>query len=182
MEKKSEPAAVKRIALIGPESTGKTTLCLQLAEHYKTVWVPEYARMFMTKLKREYNYDDVVHCARVQMQTEDGMLKQANQFLFCDTELINFKIWFQDKFKKAPDWLEDEIAKRKYDLFLLASPDLPWAAERVRENPERRNYFFDLYKSGLEKRNFPFRIISGTGDSRLRLAVSFIDSFFISIS
>ena len=176
MEKISGQKNIRRIALIGPESTGKTTLCPQLAEHYKTVWVPEYARLFMTKLKREYNYEDVIHCARVQMLTEDEMISQANHFLFCDTELINYKIWFEDKFNKVPEWLEEEIEKRKYDLYLLTSPDLPWIAENVRENPTRRKYFFDLYLQELEIRNFRFRIISGTGGSRLSLAINLIDS------
>jgi NadR type nicotinamide-nucleotide adenylyltransferase len=177
MEKISGAKTIKRIALTGPESTGKTTLCMQLAEHYKTVWVPEYARLFMHKLKREYNYDDVVHCARVQMKSEDEMMEQANQLLFCDTELINYKIWFDDKFQKVPDWLEGEIEKRKFDLYLLTSPDLPWVDESVRENPERGKYFFDLYLGELEKRNFPFRIISGTGDSRSTIAINLIDAF-----
>ena len=178
MEKISGTKSIKRIALIGPESTGKTLLCMRLAEHYKTVWVPEYARIFMTKLKRQYNYDDVVHCARVQMQTEDEMIKQANHFLFCDTELINYKIWFEDKFQKVPEWLDKEIEKRKYDLYLLTSPDLPWIAETVRENPTRRKYFFDLYLSEMEKRNFRYRIISGTEEARSELAINLIDSVF----
>ena len=178
MEKIAEANSVKRIALIGPESTGKSWLCEKLAEHYKTVWVPEYARTFMENLSRAYTYDDVVHCAEEQIRLEDAALKTAKHFLFCDTELINFKIWFEDKFKKVPGWLEEEITKRKYDLYLLTAPDLPWIAERVRENPERRKYFFDLYLQELEKRNFAFKIITGEGVARLALAESVIDKFF----
>jgi len=178
MEKISGPKSISRIALIGPESTGKTTLCMQLSEHYKTVWVPEYARLFMEKLKREYNHDDVIHCARVQMKTEDEMISQANRFLFCDTELINYKIWFEDKFQKIPEWLQDEIEKRKYDLYLLTSPDLLWIDESIRENPGRRKYFFDLYLQELERRDFQFRVITGKGVSRMTSAINFIDSFF----
>jgi NadR type nicotinamide-nucleotide adenylyltransferase len=176
MEKSYDAKNVRRIALIGPESTGKTTLCMQLAEHYKTVWVPEYARMFMENLKRAYTYEDVVNCAREQMKAEDAMAANTNRFLFCDTELINYKIWFEDKFKKVPDWLEAEIIKRKHDFYLLTSPDLPWIREAVRENPHRREYLFDLYKKELEKRNFAHRIISGSGESRLQTAIGYIDS------
>ncbi|SRR5258705_7826211 len=171
-------ANVSRVALIGPESTGKTTLCMQLAQYYKTGWVPEYARTFMENLKRTYTYKDVVHCAREQMKAEDAMAEKASRFLFCDTELINYKIWFEDKFKKNPDWMEEEIMKRKYDLYLLTSPDLPWIEEAVRENPHRREYLFDLYKKELEKRNFDYRIISGSGEARLEAAIKCIDSFF----
>jgi len=99
MEKITEANSVKRIALIGPESTGKSTLCAQLAEHYKTVCVPEYARTYLENLSRQYTYEDVIHCAREQMRMEDETMKQAQHFLFADTELINIKIWFEDKFK-----------------------------------------------------------------------------------
>ena len=178
MEKSLESTHIKRIALIGPESSGKTTLCMQLAAHYKTAWVPEYARMFMENLNRPYTYEDVVHCTREQINAEDTLLQKANRFLFCDTELINCKIWFDDVFKKEPAWLEEEITKRKYDLHLLTSPDLEWVHEPVRENPHRREYFFNLYKQQLEKRNFVFRIVNGSGEARLDSAVRFIDSLF----
>lgn len=169
---------VKRIALIGPESTGKSWLCEKLAEHYKTVWVPEYARANMENLSRAYTYDDVVHCAQQQMKAEDAIIKEANRFLFCDTELINFIVWFRDKFKKIPEWLEEECIKRKYDLYLLTAPDLPWIVEPVRENPERRKYFFDLYLNELEKRNFSYKIITGIGAERLMMTVGVIHNFF----
>src|SRR5829696_6335358 len=100
MEKSDDTKIVKRIALIGPESSGKTSLCMQLARHYKTVWVPEYARTFMENLNRVYTYEDVIHCTREQIKSEDGMEEKANRLLFCDTELINYKVWFEDKFKK----------------------------------------------------------------------------------
>lgn len=176
MEKNFEVKVVRRIALIGPESSGKTTLCIQLAAHYKTVWVHEYARTFMENLSRAYTYEDVAHCAQEQMKAEDAMAEKAKSFLFCDTELINYKVWFEDKFQKVPYWLEAEILKRKYDLYLLTSPDLPWVHEAVRENPHRREYFFNLYKKELEKRNFDFKIVSSSGESRLAMAIGFIDS------
>src|SRR5689334_22401456 len=102
MEKSNDAKTVKRIAITGPESTGKTTLCMQLATHYKTVWVPEYSREYMEKLGRPYTYEDVVHCTRGQMETEDTLIKKANHFLFSDNELINYKVWFEDVFKKIP--------------------------------------------------------------------------------
>jgi NadR type nicotinamide-nucleotide adenylyltransferase len=178
MEEITETNSVKRIAFIGPESAGKTTLCQRLAVHYETVYVPEYSRTYMENLSRDYRYEDVALCAKEQMKAEDKLLVGAIRFLFCDMELINYKIWFEDKFKKIPPWLEEEIAKRKYDLYLLTAPDLPWIADPVRENPERRKYFFDLYLQELEQRKFPYRIIQGTGEARFSLAVNLLDSFF----
>jgi len=151
---------------------------MQLAEHYKTIWVPEYARAYMQHLDRLYTYEDVIHCTREQLKAEDAMLDKANHYLFCDTELVNCKIWFEDKFDMVPAWLETEITKREYDLYLLTMPDLPWVHEAVRENPHRRDYFFDLYKKELEKRNFTYRMVSGIGEARLADAIRFIDSVF----
>lgn len=178
MEKNSGSKQVRRIATIGPESTGKTTLCMELAGHYRAIWVPEYARTFMENLKRSYTYEDVIHCAREQMKAEDELLSKADRFLFCDTELINYKVWFNDKFEKIPDWIEHQIKNRKYDLYLLTSPDLPWVYEAVRENPERREYLFELYKNELEKRNFIYGTVSGSGATRLEAAIKIIDSIF----
>jgi NadR type nicotinamide-nucleotide adenylyltransferase len=166
---------IKRIALIGPESTGKTTLSKQLADHYKTVWVPEYARVYVESLERPYTQDDIEHCAKKQLETEDEFFPKANQFLFCDTELILAKIWCEDVFKACLLWIEDEIPKRKYDLYLLTWPDLSFKADPVRENPGRREYFFDLYRSELEKRKFNFSIIKGEGKKRFENALKALE-------
>jgi len=178
MAKNSQPKSIRRIALTGPESTGKTTLCIELAAHYKTVWVPEYSREYMENLDRPYTYEDVIYCTLEQIKAEDALAAKANRFLFSDNELINYKVWFEDVFKKTPDWMEAEIAKREFDLYLLTAPDLPWVHEEVRENPHRREYFFDLYKTELEKRNFNYRVVTGSGKSRLQAAIQFIDTAF----
>lgn len=169
---------IKRIALIGPESTGKTTLCKQLAEHFQTVCVPEYAREYIEKLNRQYTLDDIELCARKQLELEDELAQRAKQFLFSDTELIIAKVWCEDVFKTCPQWIEEEISKRKYDLFLLTFPDLPFEDDPVRENPHRRDYFFELYKSELEKRKFGYAIIKGKGNARFENALNSISEKF----
>ncbi len=169
---------IKRIALIGPESTGKTTLCRDLAEHFKTVWVREYSREYMEQLHRAYTLEDIELCTKKQLETEDELLSDANSFIFCDTELIVAKVWCEDVFKICPPWIEAEIAKRKYDLYLLTYPDLPFMEDSVRENPLRREYFYDLYKSELEKRNFYFQIISRSGKGRFEAALTAITAKF----
>lgn len=166
---------IKRIALIGPESTGKTTLCEQLSNHFKTVWVPEYSRDYVSKLNRTYTLQDIELCTKKQMEKEDELMQKANQFIFADTELIVAKIWCEDVFNSCPAWIENEIGKRKFDLYLLTYPDLQFEADPVRENPHRRKYFFDLYKSELEKRNFDFEIIRGKGSSRFQNSLEAIN-------
>jgi len=162
---------IKRIGLIGPESTGKTTLCEQLADHFKTVWVPEYARGYIEKLNRAYTIQDIELCANKQLEQEDALLQKANHFIFSDSELIVAKVWCEDVFKTCPEWIEKEIPERKYDLYLLTFPDLPFKEDPVRENPHRREYFFELYKSELEKRKFDFELVTGIGDARFENAL-----------
>lgn len=166
---------VKRIALLGPESSGKTTLCRQLAEHYHTAWVSEYARGFISQLNRPYTLDDILHCAQSQLQLEEEEVSQAKQFLFCDTELIVSKIWSLDVFKQCPSWIADQIKQHRYDLYLLTAPDIPFESDPVRENPHRREELFSLYRQELDNYKFPYEIISGIGKKRFQNALKVID-------
>jgi len=165
----------KRIALIGPESTGKTTLCEELAKHFQTVWVPEYSREHVEQLHHPYTLDDIEFCTRKQLEQEDNLLQKANGFIFCDTELIVAKIWCEDVFKTCPDWIEEEIPKRKYDLYLLTYPDLPFIEDPVRENSHRREYFYELYKKELEKRNLKFEVVTGSGNRRFENVLKMVE-------
>jgi len=162
---------LKRIALIGPESTGKTTLCKGLAEHFKTAWVPEFARDYVKQLNRKYTLEDVIYCAQKQLEDEERKAEIANRFLFCDTELITAKVWCEDVFKTVPYWIEDALQKHPYDLFLLTYPDLPFEDDPVRENHNRRQFFFDWYEMELKQYQFQYQIIKGIGEGRLQQAI-----------
>jgi NadR type nicotinamide-nucleotide adenylyltransferase len=167
---------VLRIAAIGPESTGKTTLCRQLASCFQTVWVPEFARTYLPTLERPYEKADVLYCAAMQIRKEDEALGQANRFLFSDTELINIKCWLLDKYGECPEWVEKKIAERRYDFYLLTAPDIPFIPDPLRENPDRREYFFQKYKAELEARSFPFLLVSGDENKRLTECISVISA------
>jgi len=167
---------IKRIALIGPESTGKTTLAEQLAKHYQTAWVPEYSRNYVENLNRKYTKEDILLTIREQCAAEDRMLEQANKFLFADTEPILAQVWMMDVYHEKSVEIEKLIQERAYDLYLLLSPDLPYVNDPVRENPARRDFFFDWYKKELEERQLPYRVITGTGASRLEFAIKEIES------
>lgn len=167
---------IKRIALIGPESTGKTTLAEQLARHYKTVWIPEYSRNYVENLNRKYTKEDILLTIREQCEEEDRLLEQANKFLFADTEPILAQVWMMDVYHEKSAEIEKLIQERAYDLYLLLSPDLPYVNDPVRENPARRDFFFDWYKKELEERHLPYRVITGTGESRLSFAIKEIES------
>jgi len=166
-----------RIALTGPESTGKSTLSAALAAHYKTSWVPEYSRTFLENLKGDYSYEDMVRIAKGQYRLEEEIFPYAAQYLFCDTDFLVCKIWSEEKFGRCDPWINDMFGKNLYDLYLLCKPDLTWEADPLRENPQDRDRLFDLYIRHLEAKDYSYKIISGSGNERLEKAVMYLDSF-----
>ena len=165
---------IRKIAITGPESTGKSMLAEQLAGYYHTLWVPEFARSYIDNLGRPYVEQDILTIAQGQLAHEQQLTGKANQYLFCDTELIVTKIWSEFKYGHCDPWIEENIEKNRYHLFLLCDIDLPWVEDPQREHPHLRKQLFDLYLRELTERKFPFRIISGIGESRLKNAVRVI--------
>ncbi len=166
-----------RIALIGPESTGKSTLAEALAKYYKTVLVKEYAREYLISINRKYILDDLIVIAKEQVKQEQQLIPKATKFIFIDSELIISKVWCEDVFKICPEWISENIVKQKYDLYLLTSPDFPWEEDSLRENPHRREFFFDWYERELKNINANYVIIKGVGDARLKNCIDVIESF-----
>jgi nicotinamide riboside kinase len=171
--------SIRQIVLTGPESTGKSTLSVQLAKSYHTYAVPEYAREYISNLKRPYTFSDIELIAQEQLNRGNELLKTANRFLFYDTHLIILKVWFLSRFKYYPQWIDDELRKKTVDLFLLCNYDIPWEPDPLRENGgEMRRLLFNVYKSEIEYYNYPYRIISGNTDERLARATIAINDFF----
>jgi NadR type nicotinamide-nucleotide adenylyltransferase len=166
-----------KIAITGPESTGKSMLAGQLADHYRTVWVPEYAREFINNLDRPYNQADILEIAKGQIRSETAICRQASELLICDTELIVTKIWSDVKFGNCDPWILNTIQNHKYNLYLLCDIDIPWAEDPQREHPHLRVHLFSLYKEELQTRKFPFFIVSGLGRDRLENAIRIVENF-----
>jgi NadR type nicotinamide-nucleotide adenylyltransferase len=162
---------IKRIAIIGPESTGKSRLTQELANWFETEWVREYARSYLDQLTRNYHQPDLLEIAKGQMKWEDNYVKKANRYLFCDTNLIVIKIWSDDKFGSTDPRILHELSSRKYVYHLLTNTETPWAADLQREDPDRRNELFESYESFLLQNNLPYTIVTGLGNSRLKCAV-----------
>jgi NadR type nicotinamide-nucleotide adenylyltransferase len=167
----------KRILILGPESTGKSTLAEDLANHFGEPWVPEFAREFLEQINRPYQFEDLVEIGKGQLALEDGLAEKAKKFLFCDTDLRVIHIWSEHRFGKTDQWVLDEIARRKYDLILLTDTDLPWTPDPLREYPEleMRQYFFKKYLQLAQKSGFPFLIVSGDQQTRLLMAINEIN-------
>jgi NadR type nicotinamide-nucleotide adenylyltransferase len=169
---------IRRIAITGPESTGKSELAKALAEHYRTVWVTEYAREYLDNLGRPYDYDDILKIAMAQVRGEEEQVKKARDYLFADTEMLVLKIWCDVKFGKCHSWIDERLKKQDYDLYLLTDIDLPWQPDPLREHPDKRKELFELYLSELKKRKLPFEIVNGLGRQRVKNAAEIIGKRF----
>ncbi|HPD54796.1 MAG: AAA family ATPase [Bacteroidota bacterium] len=167
---------IVRIALLGPESTGKSTLAERLAEQYQTVWVPEFARTYLATLDHPYTAADVLHCFREQVAAEDSATAAASRLLFCDTEIINFRVWLLYRFGHCPSFVSDAWTHR-YDFYLLTYPDIAFEPDPLREHPGRRLFFFDWYRRELEMRGANYSVIKGEGEARIRNAKLALDQF-----
>jgi nicotinamide riboside kinase len=233
---------LKKIVIIGPESTGKSTLCSQLAAHYGTIWVREYAREYLLEHGTDYSYDDLLKIAQGQIRleeiasdeirvtndewgatndelrvTNDGwgatndelrvtndeegttndevrvMNEEArmtnlstapnssfnipHSILFLDTDMQVMKVWCQFVFGKCHAWIEEQLAQRKYDLYLLCNTDLPWVKDELREYPDlaTREKLFGIYKSMMQNQAVPWVEISGGSGERLQQAIVAVD-------
>ena len=189
---------VKKIVVIGPESTGKSTLCQKLADHYKTLWVPEYAREYLESNGTEYHYDDLLTIAKGQINLEETIsnklfaistsqpstinhqpstINHQSSFLFIDTDMYVMKVWAEFVFNQCHNWILDRIAERRYDLYLLCDIDLPWVEDPLREYPDQkiRAKLFHCYKDLLVNQTTSWCHIYGNYEDRFEKAISFID-------
>lgn len=172
---------MKTVVLTGPESTGKTTLAKKLAEHYNGLWIPEYAREYVEKLDRDYTYEDVEAIARHQIEVLDILAnkhKSDNSLVFLDTHLIITKVWFEYVYHKKPQWFDKALKTSKIDLYLLCKPDIKWEYDPVRENGDKREFFYQWYKKEIRQTQTPLAEISGEGADRLNHAVDAVDALF----
>lgn len=167
-----------RVILTGPESTGKSDLSLWLAAEYNVNCIKEYAREYIEKLDRPYNYDDVVNIARMQIKQFNAGSEKTSSMLIADTYLIITKIWFVRVFGRSPSWVDSEIRKTKDDLYLLCKPDIPWVQDDVRENGgEMRKVLFNDYKNELIKANLNYAIVEGEGPVRFENAKTVVENY-----
>lgn len=165
---------MKKIVIIGPESTGKTTITQQLAAHFQCPMVEEYARWYIGQLNRPYCQQDLLEIARGQLINEDSFSESSEPYLFCDTDLRVIKLWSHFKYGKVHPWILDQIGLRSYHAYLLMDIDLSWEPDRQREHPSSRQEILDLYRAELKSSGVPFTIISGIKKERLKNAIDCI--------
>jgi NadR type nicotinamide-nucleotide adenylyltransferase len=184
---------LKKVVVIGPESTGKSTLCEQLAQHYETMWCPEFAREYLLTNGTNYEYDDLLTIARGQLALEDEYsLMLENQSLpllengghlplFIDTDMYVMKVWCEFVFGQCHLFILDEIARRKYDLYLLCNTDLAWTRDTLREYPDlkTRNTLYKIYRDMMINQSVPWVAICGDQEERFQKAVNAVNQLLL---
>jgi NadR type nicotinamide-nucleotide adenylyltransferase len=174
---------LKKFVIIGPESTGKSTLCQELARYFETDWVPEYAREYLLTHGRSYSYEDLIIIAKGQLALEEAMaaklLKRDSKLLFIDTDMYVMKVWGEFVYGKCDPWILRQIADRQYDGYLLCRTDLPWIADELREYPDflSREKLFHMYRDALVNQHTPWAEISGQSEQRLTMAIEAINKW-----
>lgn len=179
---------IKKIVILGPESTGKSTLCEQLAAHFNTVWVREYAREYLLKNGTSYTTEDLWEIAKGQMEAEDRVngeqlivnrtpLTNNDLPLFIDTDMYVMKIWSEIVFNTCDNRILNQIVQRRYDLYLLCDTDLPWVQDELREYPDlkQRQKIYQFYLDAMINQDVPWVNISGSYKERLEKAIEAVD-------
>ena len=168
---------LKKICIIGPESTGKSELCRHLSDHYQTEWVPEFARFYLDRLDRKYERHDLKSIAEGQLAWEEDKAEYSNKFLFCDTNLIVIKVWSDYKYGTTDPWIDEQVQPENYAFYLLNNIDIPWKPDPHREHPTLRKHFFKVYEDYLKEHQLPYAIVSGMEGERKKCAIEAINHF-----
>ncbi|WP_373058484.1 AAA family ATPase [Zunongwangia sp. H14] len=183
MEEKlaQRPSSCIKIVLYGPESTGKTTLANQLAAHYNKPLVKEYMREYLQKKwdeKKEIcEVEDLIPIAAGQMQQENALAQKEKQLLFCDTNLLELKVYSEAYYNGfCPPQLLKHALNNHYTSYFLMYIDTPWTPDDLRDKPEDRLGMFNRFKAALEVHHKPFVILKGNREERFKSAVSIIDN------
>ncbi|MGI9190881.1 MAG: AAA family ATPase [Chitinophagaceae bacterium] len=173
-------SSIKTILILGGESTGKTELAQSLAQHFNTVYVPEYARTYLDALDRPYEQFDLSLMGIGQLSLEESLMPEANTFLFCDTGIDVITLWSAHRYGSVDEALLELRSAAHYDAILVTAPDLPWVADPQREHPneEDRAFFFSHYKQVAEKSGRPYGIVAGQGEARFNAALEFLENAF----
>jgi NadR type nicotinamide-nucleotide adenylyltransferase len=195
-----EPKEPIKVVILGPESTGKSTLCELLAQHYNTQWCPEFAREYLLTHGTDYTYDDLLNIAKGQLAMEDEYIMSIvngqpsindlqisethspltihhSPLLFIDTDMYVMKVWCEFVFGNCHKWILEQIVKRKYDLYLLCNTDVPWVKDELREYPDlvTRDKLYHIYKDLMINQSIPWVDIRGDYNERLKIAVEAVD-------
>ena len=185
---KATNVKLQKIVVLGPESTGKSTLCAALAKHYQTIWCKEFAREYLINNGTKYTYENLLTIAKGQIANEEAAIEKAltqinnggTNKLIIDTDMYVMKVWSEYVFNNCDPFILEQINERNYDMYLLCDIDLPWISDEMREYPEElpRKELFLIYKDLLVNQTTPWAVIRGLGDDRINNAIQSIEKQF----
>lgn len=172
---------IKRVAIFGTESTGKTTLAQKLADHFGEPWSPEFVREFWELREGTIVAGDLGTIALGQISNEDAAIAKARRVVFCDTELLTNVLWADVLFPgRCPEWVrqEAEVRSREFSLYLLCDTDVAFEPDPQRCFPDEtaRNKNRDLWRHTLETRGLPFVEIRGDWATREATAIAAVET------
>ena len=170
-----------KIVFFGPESSGKTTLCIELSKKYKCLWVEEYARNYLQnkwdKEKKKCELKDILPIANGQMSIENKLSSKSTRLLLCDTDLLETKVYSEIYFEGFCDSTLNHFAiNNKYDLYILTDIDIPWEKDDLRDKPNEREKMFLAFKNTLDNYKKPYIVVSGNLKNRIKVAKKAIDN------
>ena len=186
MEKipEQQPCDCIKIVLFGPESSGKTTMSKKLSEYYKGAFVPEFARDYLQQKwenkKQICTPEDILPIAQGQIELENNAVNSGNKMIFCDTDLLETKVYSEAYFE---GWCDPSVTKaalgNSYDLYFLTYIDIPWEADDLRDRPDQRQEMFDLFEQALVENDRRYILLKGNIEQRLNTAINQINNLLL---
>lgn len=168
-----------RIAITGPESSGKTSLAIELAAHYGSSYVPEFARFYLQNRAFNYTVNDLEHISRSQAEWFQRSARLGAPLVIQDSEFAVMHVWMEERFKQCSIEIEALRRSTRFDHYLLCAPDLPWSFDPLRENPNDRWRLFERYVAVLRAWGLPYTIIEGEGQPRINMALTKINALLL---
>lgn len=170
------PKSVTKMTILGAESTGKTTLCRDLAAHFSCLWVPEYMRIYLQdkwdNTQQTCTWEDLLPIAQGQIALENSLAQQAelnnDKYLFCDTSLFELMVYAHWYYGDCPNVLTKAALDHQYDLTILTEVDIPWVADDLRDSPHEREAISAFFETMLNRYQIPFKKVGGSRPDRVR--------------
>lgn len=159
-----------KVAITGPESSGKTTLSESLAAYFDVNWVPEFARKYLISRGGSYTKKDLDYIAKGQFEAMKNTPQEP--LVFFDTDLFVLKVWYEYKYNQLSPVISELLDQQEVDLYLLCKPDLSWEEDPLRENPNDRDVLYGLYLDAMKEKGVTFTIISGLPEERIEHAIA----------
>lgn len=164
-----------KIAIVGPESSGKSTLAADLAEHFEVPYVEEFAREYLENLDRPYTESDLIEIAKGQIELKAKLQAVGHSIIISDTSLLVIKIWSEVKYGRCDEWIISATSEEAFDLYFLCYPDIPWEYDPLRENPNDRLSLYQRYEKALQNNDAKYQIIRGLKSERMKIALDSIE-------